>query len=251
MGVDPAERGQRRLAQPPDELVVAGPAPHLGEQHEVERGRVDRPVVAAEPRLGGLAAPDLVDDLPRLGIDRRVVLGRLQLGEHVERAAGEVRPEQERLVRGDQRVAPEDGHEPRHAGSRQPRVPGAAAAHSQRRQVGEGALERVLQCIPRRLQPRELRLEGLLLEVLRRRRHGRSGADGRRRRAPSARAGQARAGSGRRRRRPRRARRTGHASSRRPAPRRRGQAHRRRDAARPGRAAAWHRPGHRTRSRAP
>ena len=240
------------LAQPLDEPVVAGPAPHLRQQHEVERGRVGRPVVAAEPRLGGLATPDLVDDLPRLGIDRRVVLGRLQLGEHVERAAGEVRPEQERLVRGDQRVAPEDGHEPRHAGSRQPGMSGAAAAHSQRRQVGEGALERVLQCIPGRLQPRELRPSRAAPRGAATPAPGRSCAGwtyggelpalARAELEPVADDAAVDVADLRER---------GRASSRRPAPRRRGRAHRRRNAARPGRAAAWHRSGRRTRSRAP
>ena len=48
---------------------------------EVEGRRVDRPVVAREPGVGALPLPHLVDDLARLGVDRRVVLGRLQVGE--------------------------------------------------------------------------------------------------------------------------------------------------------------------------
>ena len=76
-----SERAHRRLAQRAHERGVARPAPDLREQDEVERRRVERPVVGGEPRARGLPAPDLVDDLARLGVDRRVVLARLQLRE--------------------------------------------------------------------------------------------------------------------------------------------------------------------------
>ena len=59
-----------------------------------------------------------MDDLARLGVDRRVVVDRLQLGQHLERAAGELGAEEQRLQRRDQRVPAEDGHEPRHPGRR-------------------------------------------------------------------------------------------------------------------------------------
>ena len=130
------ERPQRRLAEVADERGVVRPAPDLGEQDEVERRRVDRPVVGAEPVARGLAVPHLVDDLARLGVDRRIVLGRLQLGEHLERGARQLGPEEQRLQARDQRVAAEDGHEPRHPGGRQ-LADAVAAAHPQRGEVGD------------------------------------------------------------------------------------------------------------------
>ncbi len=70
--VDPLQREHGGLPQPPDEHGVVRPAPGLGEEDEEERRGVDGAVVAREPELGGPAVPDLVDDLPRLGVDRRV-----------------------------------------------------------------------------------------------------------------------------------------------------------------------------------
>src|SRR4029450_8280540 len=72
--VDPLDRAQRRVPEPVHQRAVAGPAPDLREQDEVERRRVDRSVVRAEPVLRGLARADLVDDLPGLVVDRGVVL---------------------------------------------------------------------------------------------------------------------------------------------------------------------------------
>ena len=60
----------------PNERRIVGPAPHLGEENEVQGRCVDGPVVARKPRLRSLSVPDLVDDLARLGVDRRVLLGR-------------------------------------------------------------------------------------------------------------------------------------------------------------------------------
>ena len=57
-----------------------------------------------------------MDDLPGLGVDRRVLGRRLQLRERVQRPDRDLGAEEERLQRGDQRVAPEHGHEPGHAG---------------------------------------------------------------------------------------------------------------------------------------
>ena len=98
------------------ERGVVRPAPHLGEEHEEERRRVDRAVVAREPGRRRLPGADLVDDLARLGVRERIVLGRLQAGERRERVARQLRPEDERLEARDQRVAAEHGHEPGHPG---------------------------------------------------------------------------------------------------------------------------------------
>ena len=140
VAVDPLERAQRRLAQVADEPGVVGPAPDLGEEDEVERRRVDGAVVAGEPGLGALAVPNLVDDLAGLGVGVRVVLARLQLGEHRERVLRQLGAEEERLQARDQRVAAEDGHEPRHAGGRElagdARCPRPSAARRGRRPTG-------------------------------------------------------------------------------------------------------------------
>ena len=96
---------------------------------------------------------DLVDDLAGLGIDRGIVLARLQVGQHLERSAGELRAEQQGLQARDQRVAAEDRHEPGHAGGGQAaRADAARAAHPQRREVGDGLGERVAQLVPRRAE---------------------------------------------------------------------------------------------------
>ena len=72
VAVDPLEREHGRLPQPPDEHGVVRPAPGLGEKDEEERRGVDGAVVAREPELGSPTVADLVDDLPRLRVDRRV-----------------------------------------------------------------------------------------------------------------------------------------------------------------------------------
>ena len=88
-----------------------------------------------------------MDDLARLGVDVRVVLRRLQLGEHLQRGSRQLGPEEQRLQAGDDRVAPEHGHEPRHACCRQ--APGATApAHPQRGEVGDGLLEGPAELVP-------------------------------------------------------------------------------------------------------
>ncbi len=157
--VDPSQRRERRPAQLVDESRVVRPPPDLGEQHEEQRRRVDGAVVAVEPVRRGLAAPHLVDDLARLGVPRRVVGDRLQRRELAERAARELGPEQQRLQRRDQRVAPEHRHEPRHAGGRQlPRAAALAGLHLQRRQVVHRLSEGVPELVPRRLHPRHVHL---------------------------------------------------------------------------------------------
>jgi hypothetical protein len=77
VAIDPFERQQGGLAQALGERRIVRPAPRLREQDEVERRRVDRAVVAREPRLGAAALAHLVDDLAGLGIDGRVHLVRL------------------------------------------------------------------------------------------------------------------------------------------------------------------------------
>ena len=159
MLLDPGQGTHRGVVEVAYERRVVGPAPDLGEEDQVERRRVDRAVVALEPVLRGFPAPDLVDDLPGLGVDRRVVLGRLQPGEDLEGAAGELGPEQERLQARDQRVAAEDGHEPRHPGRGQV-AEAVSAAQPQRGEVGHGARKDVVEIVPRGAEPRNAQIPG-------------------------------------------------------------------------------------------
>jgi hypothetical protein len=100
-----------------------------------------------------------VDDLARLGVDVRVLLVRLQLGQHLERGARELRPEEQGLQARDQRVAPEDGHEPGHPG--RGHAPGpAGTAHPQRGQVGDRLEERAVEQIPVGADLRHAQLPG-------------------------------------------------------------------------------------------
>ena len=101
-----------------------------------------------------------VDDLAGLGVDRRIVLLGLQIGEHLERRAGELRAEDERLQAGDDRVAAEDRHEPRHACTGKLPDPRAVGLHPQGREVVDRLAERVPECVPRRPQLRHTQLPG-------------------------------------------------------------------------------------------
>src|SRR5205085_7197378 len=122
-------------------------APHLREEDQVEGRRVDGAVVRVEPGLRRLPLADLVDDLARLRVDRRIVLRRLELRQDPERAARELGAEEERLVARDQRVSPEDGHEPRHAGRGELADPGAAP-HAQRGEIGDRLEEGAAELVP-------------------------------------------------------------------------------------------------------
>ena len=66
-------------------------------------------------------------------------------------AESELRAEEHRLQRGDDRVAPEDRHEPRHPRRRQP-ADAVAAPHPQRREVGDRLVERVVERVAARSQ---------------------------------------------------------------------------------------------------
>ena len=129
--VDPFECQHRRRFEISYERGVVRPPPHLRKQDEVERRRVDRPVVPLEPGAGGLAVTHLVDDLSGLGVDRRIVLLGLQVGQDAERRAGELGAEDERLQARDDRVAAEDGHEPWHACPGELSDPAAVGLHPQ------------------------------------------------------------------------------------------------------------------------
>ena len=80
-----------------------------------------RPVVRLErqdAQLGQLAVADLVRDLAGLHVALGVVARRLERRQAAERPGRELGVAADALHRHDQRVAPEQGHEPRHAGGR-------------------------------------------------------------------------------------------------------------------------------------
>ena len=115
-----ASARERGLAQLVDERRVVRPAPDLREQDEEERRRVDRAVVAREPVRRGLArAAPRGRSCPA----RRRSTGRPRSpaasASTSQRRARELGPEEQRLQARDQRVAAEDGHEPRHPGGGQ------------------------------------------------------------------------------------------------------------------------------------
>src|SRR4029077_7459633 len=83
--VDPGECASRSALELADDRVVAAPAPQLRQQDEEERCRIDGALVAVGPDERRLAAPDLVDDLSRLGVPLRIVDVGLCLGEGAQR----------------------------------------------------------------------------------------------------------------------------------------------------------------------
>ena len=98
--------------------------------------------------------------MPGLGVDRRVVDVRLELGERVERAHAELGPEEHRLQARDDRVAAEDRHEPGHTRcGHHPRT--LAVAESQRREVGDGLVEGMAELVPGGLEPRQAQRPGV------------------------------------------------------------------------------------------
>jgi hypothetical protein len=129
------QRLERRAGRPPA---------HRLPQHDQEQRRgVGAAVVGADPAAGALPEPgqvaeaDLVQDLAGLLTVARVVdpaLPRGQGGQHVHH---QLRPERAGLVAGDQRVAAEQGDEPRDTRRQQPprRVP--VVRDAQRVQVDE------------------------------------------------------------------------------------------------------------------
>ena len=123
----------------------------------IERCGVDGPVVGRKPRSGGAADPQLVHDLPRLGVDPRIVVPRLQRRQRLERAARELGAEEHGLQAGDERVASEHGHEPGHAGcGKAPQC--SFGPQPQGGEVGHRLRERPLERCPGCAQPRDVQV---------------------------------------------------------------------------------------------
>ena len=136
--VDPAQRGERVVAQLADQVVVPGPAPVLRQQDQPELGGVGAAVVGVvghHSLPGQLAEADLVQDLAGLLVGEVDAAPSLMMGEREQGPPGQPRPEGERLVRGDQGVPSEEGEEPGHPGGREadpllPQRPSPSAART-------------------------------------------------------------------------------------------------------------------------
>jgi hypothetical protein len=87
---------------------------------------------------GHLAHPELVEDLAGLGVPPLVELGGLASRQHGQGLDRELRTEGHHLERGDQRVAPEQGAEPRDAGGDVP-LGAAGGLVDQQAQVRHGS----------------------------------------------------------------------------------------------------------------
>src|SRR5204863_5628835 len=127
--------------------------------------------VGVEAEADELPAPQLVQDLARLGVAEVIALRCLGLGQRFERGAREGWLERQRLVRGDQTVPAEDGQEPGHAAGRhRPAEILLTGPDPQRGKVDEAALVDVLEIVAR------LELRRPLEPFLQRQRHRGLGA---------------------------------------------------------------------------
>ena len=131
------------------------PAVRLRGEHDEQRRGVDRAVVA--PALGervrAALPPEFVEDLAGSSSDSGRVVVPCRLASTVEHAHRQVRYERERHPGGQDRVAPEQRHEPRRAG-RDHDVGGVRGVEdAQRGEVGEGPVERAGQAFVVRVDP--------------------------------------------------------------------------------------------------
>ena len=132
------QRGERVRPEPVDELVVAGPALVLVEQHQPQRRRVDRAVVGRVRDLVGarqLAGAQLVQDLARLRVAPVVDLGRLEPRQQGQRVARDLRPDGQQLQAVMIESRPNRRAEPGHAGG-DVALAGLRAGVEQQAQVG-------------------------------------------------------------------------------------------------------------------
>jgi len=97
-------------------FAITGPLQILTEEDQEEWRGIDRPIVRGEGHLaqvGPLADAELVQDLPRLLVALGVMVLPLIARQEIERGPPDVRRIGEGFQRGDDRVAPEEGGEPR------------------------------------------------------------------------------------------------------------------------------------------
>ena len=119
VGGDPLQRPVGRREQGVDVAPPAPPPLQLAQHHDEQRGGVGAAVVdrpAAERDAGRLAEAHLVEDPARLLLGERVDGPPLEPGQGLERAQRQVGVDHHRHPRREQRVSPEQRHEPRRPG---------------------------------------------------------------------------------------------------------------------------------------
>ncbi len=114
--LDPPHRGDEVPLHRAQEGEIAGATVVLGEQQDEERRGVDAAEIGEArgeaPRADQALGAQLVQDLPGLLLGLRIILLALPARERSQDAAREIRQERARLQRGEERVAPEERHEP-------------------------------------------------------------------------------------------------------------------------------------------
>ena len=139
--IQPVERPIHVAPQVAEHVERARPRRVLAEEDEEQRRGVHRSVVG---RLGDpaqsrqLAHPELVQDLARLLIAPAVDVGALAAGKEAQRGGRDGRLPGEGLIRGDERVATEQGREPGQPGAV---VAVSVEVGSEDREVGKRAMD--------------------------------------------------------------------------------------------------------------
>jgi hypothetical protein len=130
--------------QVPGEVAAAAPPPQLTQQHDEQRGGVGGPVVgaaAAQGQGGGRAEPDLVQDPTRFFFGGRIDGVALAVGQGLQRARGQAVVPGQQHPGGEQRVAPEQGHEPGSPGGHHGPVRVSGVEDAQRPDVLDAAVQ--------------------------------------------------------------------------------------------------------------
>ena len=138
--LDPGERAVGVGQQPGQLLGRQPPAGQLAEQHDEQRRGVDRPVVGRATLQGErvrAVEAGLVHDPPRLLLRPGVDVLALEVGQRVQHAEGQRGIDRQGHQRGPQRVAPEQGHEPRSAGGHDGEPAPGGVEQAQRGEVGQ------------------------------------------------------------------------------------------------------------------
>src|SRR5918997_5274663 len=102
----------------PHEVIVGGPAPHLVEKNEEERGSIDGAVVGGVRDLAErrqLAATEFVENLPGLCVPEVIPPSRLVTCQRSQDVPRRLLVQEDGLEGGDKRVAPKECHVPRGA----------------------------------------------------------------------------------------------------------------------------------------
>ena len=150
VALDPVDGGGDARPEGGDEVAVAGPLVVGRRQHDEERRRVVRAVVAPERNLAQrrhFARARLVQDLAGLCVALGIVVGRLRRGQIGEHAPRQLRRRPQALERGDDPIAAKRRAEPRHAGIR---IGTGGRVGHHHRQIGHAPANPVVHVLVRR-----------------------------------------------------------------------------------------------------